>query len=157
MAGSYEPIFPGIIARQEAYARGDRERGGRGGHLFSRAATDRESIANIMREFNQMQLDGILIVLLTYSQGAWLVHPLQDNRLPVALAVVQPDHEVKDDWEELELTVNQGLHGAQDNANAIARLRIPCPILPETGKAPGSARLWKILPRRRRPGSICGG
>ena len=138
MAGSYEPIFPGIIARQEAYAREIAADAADAADIyFPGAATDRESIANIMREFNQMQLDGILIVLLTYSQGAWLVHPLQDNRLPVALAVVQPDHEVKDDWEELELTVNQGLHGAQDNANAIARLRIPCPIFAGDRKSAG--------------------
>jgi L-arabinose isomerase len=39
---------------------------------------------------------------------------------------VQPDQEVLDEWVELDLTVNQGLHGAQDNANIITKSGTPC-------------------------------
>ena len=51
-----------------------------------------------MCRYNQEELDGILIVLLTYSHGAYLLKALEENHLPLAMAVVQPDQEVQDDW-----------------------------------------------------------
>ena len=127
ITGGYEDTFPGILKRQIRYA----------GELvdtlsevadveFAGPGVDRKRIEEIVKQYNEKELDGILIVLLAYSQGAYLARALENNRLPIALAVVQPDQEVLDDWEELDLTVNQGIHGAQDNANVINRLRIPC-------------------------------
>lgn len=127
MTDGYEPIFPGITARQEKYAREIVDSLSDVADIyFPGAAVNRESIESRVREFNEKDLDGILIILLTYSQGAWIVRALQDNRLPIALAVVQPDQVVGDDWEELDLTVNQGIHGAQDNSNAIVRSGFKC-------------------------------
>ena len=127
MTDAYEPIFPGIIARQEAYAREvATSLAGIAEIYFPGAALNRTSIETIVRDFNMRSLDGILIVLLTYSQGAWIVRALQENHLPLALAVIQPDQIVGEDWDELRLTVNQGVHGAQDNSNAIIRSGIPC-------------------------------
>lgn len=128
MAGGYEPIFPGITERQSKYAM---ELAGAVSEtvdvVFEKPAVDRESVEQVMKEFNRRDdLDGVLIVLLAYHQGSWLLRALQDNRLPIALAVVQPDQEVGTDWDELRLTVNQGIHGAQDNANMIARLGVKC-------------------------------
>lgn len=127
ITGGYEDTFSGILERQTRYA----------GELvdtlsevadveFAGPGVDRKRIEEIVKQYNEKELDGILIVLLAYSQGAYLARALENNRLPIALAVVQPDQEVLDDWEELNLTVNQGIHGAQDNANVINRLRIPC-------------------------------
>ena len=91
MAGSYEPIFPGIVARQEAFARELAASFSSVADVdFPSAALDRADIEQKMRYFNQSDCDGVLIVLLTYSQGVWLLRALQDNRLPLALAVVQP-------------------------------------------------------------------
>lgn len=127
MTDNYEPVFPGITERQENFARKvadslsdvvDIE--------FIGAGLNRESIERIVGRYNEMGLDGILITLLTYSQGSWIVRALEENRLPIAVAVIQQDRTVLDDWEELDLTVNQGLHGAQDNCNAIMRMGIPC-------------------------------
>ncbi|GHV70585.1 L-arabinose isomerase [Spirochaetia bacterium] len=129
MTDGYESIFKGITARQISYA------GELVSHLapaadiyFTAPAMNRLQIEERMREYNNAGLDGILIVLLAYSQGAWLTRALRDNRLPLALAVVQPDDTISNDFEELDLTVNQGIHGAQDNCNVIARLGIPCQI-----------------------------
>ena len=127
MTDGYEPIFPGITARQEKYAMELVETlSPVADVVFPGAAKNKSEIESTIRKFNESDLDGLLIVLLAYSQGAWIVHALQDNRLPIALAVVQPDQVVEEDWEELDLTVNQGIHGAQDNANAIVRAGIPC-------------------------------
>ena len=123
----YESVFPGIIHRQVKYAQ----------ELVSRLAPvadvdfpgpglNRKLIEENVSYFNEKKYDGILIVLLAYSQGAFLLRALQNNRLPLALAVVQPDQEVLDNFEELDLTVNQGIHGAQDNSNVIARSGCTC-------------------------------
>ncbi len=127
MTEGYEPVFPGITARQEAYAREIVAACAGAVELrFPGAARNRREIEATVAAFNAEGLDGILIVLLAYSQGAWLLRALQDNRLPIALAIVQPDQEVGREWRELDLTVNQGIHGAQDNSNMIARMGFPC-------------------------------
>jgi len=138
MTDGYEVTFPGIVARQEAYAKEivntlspvtDVD--------FPGAGLNRKRIEEIVKYFNEKEYDGILIILLAYSQGSYLLRALQNNRLPIALAVVQPDQEVKDDFEELDLTVNQGIHGAQDNSNVINRAGIPCQFFAGNRKEKG--------------------
>lgn len=127
MTDSYEPIFSGITARQETYARQIvSDLADVVDLYFPGAAVNRLDIEAKVAMMNAMDLDGLLIILLTYSQGSWIVRAMQNNRLPLGFAVVQPDSTVEDDWDELKLTVNQGVHGAQDNACAINRLGIPC-------------------------------
>ena len=127
MTDGYEPIFPGIIERQEKYAREIVDSCKDVVELrFPGAAKNRKEIETTVESFNEQKLDGILIILLAYSQGAWLLRALQGNRLPIALAIVQPDQEVGQLWKELDLTVNQGIHGAQDNANMIMKEGFPC-------------------------------
>ena len=46
--------------------------------------------------------------------------------MPLALALLQPDDEMLPTFGEYEFTINQGIHGAQDNANILSRLGIPC-------------------------------
>jgi L-arabinose isomerase len=41
--------------------------------------------------------------------------------LPICLANVQPEPAVTDAWDMADLTYNQGVHGAQDTANALVR------------------------------------
>ena len=126
MTDGYEPIFPGITARQENYMRKVIESLSDfiEGHFLG-AGLNRPRIEEIVRKYNEMDLDGILITLLTYSQGSWIIRALQDNRLPIAVAIIQQDRTVGNNWEEIDLTVNQGLHGAQDNCNTIVRMGIP--------------------------------
>lgn len=135
MAGSYEPIFPGIIAQQEAYVRDIlKDLDGVADFDFPRAATNRQEIEEIVEYFNHCQYDGIIICLLTYSAGMHCVRALKNNNLPLLMAVIQPDQTVGVDFREYELTVNQGIHGAQDNWNAILRMGIPCCLMVENRK-----------------------
>ena len=127
MTGGYEDTFPGILDRQYAYAMELAETMNAAADVsFAGIGVDRAKIEEIVDQYNREKLDGMIIVLLAYSQGAYLLRALENNRLPIALCVVQPDQEVLDDWEELDLTVNQGIHGAQDNANIIVRSGFPC-------------------------------
>ena len=127
MTDGYEGVFPGITERQTKYAQEIVARISPVADVsFAGIGLNRDRIEEIASEYNNSDLDGILIVLLTYSHGIYLLRALENNRLPIALAVIQPDQEVLDDWEELDLTVNQGIHGAQDNANMIVRSGFAC-------------------------------
>lgn len=128
MLEGYEPLFPGIIERQRKYV--DEIRSTLDQEqletVFPGVACNRELIERYTEQFNRDHLDGILIFLLTYSQGQYIVHAMKKNTLPLALALVQPEETVRDDFVELDLTVNQGIHGSQDNANCLMRSGIPC-------------------------------
>ena len=127
MLEGYEPLFPGITQAQTDYVRtvaaGLAEEAD---CVFPRMALNRQDIEELTRQFNWEELDGILILLCSYSQGQYLVRAMQENRLPLALALIQPDETVGENFGEWELTVNQGIHGSQDNANCLMRAGIPC-------------------------------
>ena len=127
MLGDYEPIFPGIMESQRRYAQEVlASLAGAAEFTFPRIAAGRETIESLTAQYNAEGLDGILILMLSYAQGQYLARAMRHNALPLALALVQPDETVGGDFEEWELTVNQGIHGAQDNANCLMRAGIPC-------------------------------
>ena len=129
MTDGYEQTFPGIMAHQKAY--GEELAESLSSYMdvvFEKIGGNRKEIEEIVKDYNCRELDGILIVLLAYSQGAWLLNAMRENRLPVALAVLQPDDVADEDFVELDLTRNQGIHGAQDNCNILMRLGIPYEI-----------------------------
>ncbi len=127
MIEGYEPIFPGITKVQENYAKelvktmspyADVD--------FPGVADNRAKIEESVEAFNRNGCDGILIVLLAYSHSSWIVRAMQNNKLPLALAILQPDDVMTSEFTEYDFTRNQGIHGAQDNANILMRLNIPC-------------------------------
>lgn len=80
MTDGYEPIFPGITSRQEAYAREIvHDLADVAEIYFPGAAMNRADIESKVRNMNSRDLDGMLIILLTYSQGSWLVRALQET------------------------------------------------------------------------------
>ncbi len=127
MLEGYEPLFPGITRRQTDYVSRLLERlSGAASFTFPGPAVNAAQMDRLVARFNAEGQDGILILLLSYAQGQYLAHALQHNHLPLALALVQPDETATPAFGELELTVNQAIHGSQDCANALARARIPC-------------------------------
>ena len=92
-----------------------------------------------MRAFEAEGVDGLLVVMLTYGP-AMRVRALADSRLPVCLANVQPEPEVTAAWDMADLTYNQGIHGAQDTANAMVRAGRPFHVVTDDWRAPAFAR-----------------
>ncbi|HOA74096.1 MAG TPA: L-fucose/L-arabinose isomerase family protein [Phycisphaerae bacterium] len=128
----YDNFLPGITARQEEYARAVAAQLANVVDVdFPGAARNRADIEARVRHFNQEGLDGILIMMLTYGPALRTVQALRENNLPIMLANIQPERNVTAKWDMADLTYNQGIHGAQDTANAIMRSRIPCPIITE--------------------------
>ena len=144
----YDEMLPGITERQAAYARAigsraRRRRRRRGGAAGPQPRRRRAHGAQLRGR----GLDGLLVVMLTYGPAMRVARALADSRLPVCLANVQPEPEVTAAWDMADLTYNQGIHGAQDTANAMVRAGRPVPRR-DRGLAGAGVR-----PRGRRVGA----
>jgi L-arabinose isomerase len=122
MQDLYDDMIPGIAVRQEGYA------AELAAHLSSvaefipsKAIKYREDAERAMREFENADLDGVLVVMLTYGPAMRVARLLSQARLPVCLANIQPEPAVTPAWDMADMTYNQGVHGAQDTANAMVR------------------------------------
>ncbi len=127
MLEDYLPLFPGIREAQTEYVESVlKELADTAAFTFPHPAMNRRELETLARQYNHENLDGILILLLSYAQGMNLVHAMQENRLPLALALIQPEQTVRPDFVEWDYTVNQGIHGSQDNANCMMRAGVNC-------------------------------
>jgi L-arabinose isomerase len=122
MQDLYDDMIPGIAQRQEGYAAEIAS------HLAdvaefipSKAIKYREDAERAMREFEHSDLDGVMVVMLTYGPAMRVARLLSESRLPVCLANIQPEPTVTPAWDMADMTYNQGVHGAQDTANAMVR------------------------------------
>lgn len=132
----YDDMLPGITERQGQYAQQIADRCSDTVEVsFPGPARTREDIERHVRAFNREDLDGILIVMLTYGPALRTVNALRENHLPVMLANTQPERTVTPEWDMADLTYNQGVHGAQDMANTLLRMGAPCPVLSEDWRA----------------------
>jgi L-arabinose isomerase len=118
----YDTMLPGITELQEAYAHAvAASLGDVADVVVSPAVKDREAIERAVRDFEREGLDGLLVVMLTYGPAMHAARALADTRLPVCIANIQPVPQVTGAWDMSDLTYNQGIHGAQDTANAMVR------------------------------------
>ena len=127
MLEAYEPIFPGITEAQNRYVHEVLDSiKDTAEYVFPKVAVNRADMEELTARYNTEKLDGIIIFMLSYSQGQYLVRAMQQNHLPLALALIQPNQSALPAYGEWEYTVNQGIHGSQDNANCLRRAGIPC-------------------------------
>ena len=82
-----------------------------------------------MRGYGAAGVDGIAIVMLTYGPAMRTVRALTETPLPLLLANIQPERAVTAAWDMSDLTYNQGIHGAQDQANALVRSGVPFSVV----------------------------
>jgi L-arabinose isomerase len=122
MQDLYDDMVPGIARRQEGYAAElAAHLADVGEFIPSKAIKYREDAERAMREFENADLDGVLVVMLTYGPAMRVARLLAESRLPICLANIQPDPNVTPAWDMADMTYNQGIHGAQDTANAMVR------------------------------------
>ncbi len=126
----YDEMVPGITEHQAQYARAVAQRLGPVAEVvFTRPARNRADIEAITRELVAGGVEGIMIVMLTYGPAMRTVRALSETPVPLLLANIQPERAVTAAWDMDDLTYNQGIHGAQDQANAIQRAGIPLSII----------------------------
>jgi L-arabinose isomerase len=123
-------MLPGITERQAAYARQVADRLSTVADIaFTRPARNRGDIEARVRELVADGVEGIMIVMLTYGPAMRTVRALIDAPVPLLLANIQPERSVTETWTMDDLTYNQGIHGAQDQANALVRAGIPFSVI----------------------------
>ncbi len=157
----YDGMYPDITQKQENYTKevmaqfkDDID------FIFPKAARNRQDIEEVVRQFNQENdVEAIMIIMLTYSPGLRIVNAFKDNKLPVLLANIQPLSTIDESWDMSHLTFNQGIHGAQDTANALLHLEVPFIAVTDEWKSPAfkqklmdfsyAARAYKNLHKTR--------
>jgi L-arabinose isomerase len=126
----YDDMIPGITDHQARYAEGVAQRlEGSAEVIFTRPARNREDIEAVTRELVANGVDGIAIVMLTYGPAMRSVRALMETPVPLAMLNIQPERSVTADWDMDSLTYNQGIHGAQDQSNALVRAEIPFSVI----------------------------
>jgi L-arabinose isomerase len=124
MQDLYDDMIPGIAQRQEGYAAelaAHLSAPGEFEFVPAKAIKYREDAERVMAEFEHSGLDGVLVVMLTYGPAMRVARLLSESRLPICLANIQPEPNVTPAWDMADMTYNQGVHGAQDTANAMVR------------------------------------
>jgi L-arabinose isomerase len=122
MQDLYDEMIPGIAQRQEGYAAEIAAHLEDVAEFFpSKAIKYREDAERAMREFESAELDGVMVVMLTYGPAMRVARLLSESKLPVLLANIQPEPNVTPAWDMADMTYNQGVHGAQDTANSMVR------------------------------------
>src|SRR5439155_15644396 len=140
MQDLYDDMIRGIARRQEGYAAElAASLAGVGEFIPGKAVKYREDAERVMREFEDSDLDGLVVVMLTYGPAMRVARLLAETRLPICLANIQPVPEVTTAWDMGDLTYNQGIHGAQDTANAMVRAGRGFHVVTEDWRAPAFA------------------
>jgi len=126
----YDDMIPGITDRQSRYAESVAQRLANVADMrFLRPARNREDVEAIARELVAAGVDGIAIVMLTYGPALRTVRAMLETPVPLLLANIQPERSVTPEWDMADLTYNQGIHGAQDQSNALLRAGVPFSII----------------------------
>jgi L-arabinose isomerase len=140
MQALYDDMLPGITERQAGYARQIGEAlGDVADVVVGPPIKDRPDAERAMREMEGQELDGLLVVMLTYGPAMRVARLLAETRLPICLANIQPVPAVTTAWDMADLTYNQGIHGAQDTANAMVRARRAFHVVTEDWHTPAFA------------------
>jgi L-arabinose isomerase len=144
MQALYDDMIPGITEHQAEFARQvAHELSDAAEVVFSAPARDREDVEARTRELVSQGVDGVMIVMLTYGPAMRTVRALSGAGVPLLLANIQPDRAVTPDWDMDSLTYNQGIHGAQDQANALMRAGVPFSVLTGDWRSPGFRRSFE--------------
>jgi L-arabinose isomerase len=136
MQALYDEMLPGITERQAAYAAEVAAVLGDEAEVHVEPpAKDREGVERAVRDLESRDLDGLLVVMLTYGPAMRVARALAQTPLPICLANIQPVPAVTPEWDMGDLTYNQGIHGAQDTANAMVRAGRPFCVVTEDWQA----------------------
>jgi L-arabinose isomerase len=136
MQDLYDDMIPGIAQRQAGYAAElAAQLAGVGEFIPSEPIKYRADAERAMREFENAGLDGVMVVMLTYGPAMRVARLLAQTPLPVCLANIQPEPNVTPAWDMADMTYNQGVHGAQDTANAMVRAGRPFHVVTDDWKS----------------------
>lgn len=123
MQALYDPMFPSITERQANYAQSVASQlSDVADVIFSRPIKSRADAEEILADYRNQGVDGLMVAMLTYGPAMNIVRAFADVNLPLLMANIQPERNITSEWDMGDMTYNQGIHGAQDTANTLLRL-----------------------------------
>ena len=124
----YETLAPGLRASREAWVRREilPALEPHADVLFQAAVFRREEIEATLAGYEAAGVDGLLILLLTYSPSQLTLTALQRTRLPIVIWNTQELAAVDQSFTVAAMIDNHGVHGTQDLANVLLRAGVPC-------------------------------
>jgi L-arabinose isomerase len=126
----YDEMIPGITEHQATFAGAVAEQLREQAEVvFTRPARNEADIDAVAAELVAGGVDGVMIVMLTYGPAMRSIPALMKLPVPILLANIQPERSITADWDMDSLTYNQGIHGAQDQANALVRASVAFSII----------------------------
>lgn len=135
MQSLYDDMLPGITDRQHNFAIDiAKTLGSVADVTVALPVKSREDADRAMRNFED--LDGVLVVMLTYGPAMNITRAFTTATMPICLANTQPEPAVTPAWDMADLTYDQGVHGAQDTANALVRAGLPFHVITEDWHTP---------------------
>ena len=119
----YEALAPGLRQERETWLRRDviPALEAFADVTFDKAVYRREDIDATVTRLESLELDALVVILLTYSPSQLSLPALKRARLPILIWNTQEFHEVNDSFTSADMTANHGVHGTQDLANVLLR------------------------------------
>jgi len=119
----YETLAPGVRENREQWLKND-ILGSLGRFVeadFQEAVYTKDKIQAEVKRFEQMDVDAIAIVFLTYAPSQIVLTTLKTTRIPLIIWNIQELFAVDGNFSQETLTQNHGVHGTQDMANVLVR------------------------------------
>ncbi len=92
---------------------------------FTRAVSRRDDIERVVADYENEQLDALLVMHLTYSPSGHALPALKRTRLPILVWNTQELAGVGPEVTKGGLLENHGVHGTQDLCNVLVRTGVP--------------------------------
>ncbi|HOW67970.1 MAG TPA: hypothetical protein P5186_26250 [Candidatus Paceibacterota bacterium] len=123
----YETLAPGLRQSRETWVRkavlpalaDDLE------VFFEGAVFRADQIQQTVDSYRARQVDGILVMLLTYAPSQPVLQPLRQAQLPLLIWNTQELWAVDTTFSVQAMIDNHGVHGTQDLANVLLRAKVP--------------------------------
>ena len=84
-------------------------------------ACNEEDVESAFSEFERENVDGVILVFLSYSTSLSLLPSLKRHLLPILIWNTQKIEEITPTFSREDLLNNHGMHGVQDVANVLTR------------------------------------
>ncbi|NLE38655.1 MAG: hypothetical protein GX621_11575, partial [Pirellulaceae bacterium] len=119
----YETLAPDLRSQREAWLRANvlPALASIADVRFDRAVFRREDIDAAVRDFQDDQIEAILVVCLTYSPSLMTLPALRQTGLPIVIWNTQELFSVDAGLKGPDLSANHGVHGTQDLGNVLLR------------------------------------
>jgi len=127
----YETLAPGLRSSREAWVRRALvpPLAAAADVVFERAVFRRDDVECVMRQFEALGIDLVVVVFLTYAPSQIALPALVRTPLPILIWNTQELWGVDSTFTTEAMIDNHGVHGTQDLANVLVRAGVPFHIV----------------------------